>query len=256
MKNSCLVLCIPLMLLMALLPVRSVGQVPMTGFAVVELFTSEGCSSCPPADDVLVKLNLEYAGKTLYLLSFHVDYWDNLGWKDPFSNSAFTQRQQRYGQLFGASIYTPQAIVNGQKELIGSQSGTLHNLINANIRRVPDNSIACSASFKNRELNVNYQLENFSDKELINVALVQERAVSRVAAGENKGTTISHVNVVRVFKTVKGERSGSVQLTIPDDMRGSNLRIILYVQDKNTWQIKCANTLLIKPVMKTYIIKS
>src|SRR5438128_7545114 len=81
------------------------------GFAVVELFTSEGCSSCPPADDAVAKLLKEH-GNNVYVLGYHVDYWDNLGWKDSFSNAAYTQLQREYAKTFKlSSVYTPQLII-------------------------------------------------------------------------------------------------------------------------------------------------
>src|SRR4051812_5679316 len=84
-----------------------------SGFAVVELFTSEGCSSCPPADEAVANLLASYSAN-VYVLGFHVDYWNNLGWKDAYSSAGYSQRQQKYGSILHlSSIYTPQAIVNG-----------------------------------------------------------------------------------------------------------------------------------------------
>src|SRR5439155_1000874 len=95
------------------------------GFALLELFTSEGCSSCPPADALLARLASEArrSGRRVYALSFHVDYWDRLGWKDRFSSAAFTQRQGDYARRFRlASLYTPQLVVNGAQEIVGSDA--------------------------------------------------------------------------------------------------------------------------------------
>jgi hypothetical protein len=87
----------------------------MKGFAVVELFTSEGCSSCPPADDLVAKIQKENNDQPVYILAFHVDYWNNLGWKDSFSSSAFSKRQNQYADWLNLrSVYTPQVIVNGR----------------------------------------------------------------------------------------------------------------------------------------------
>src|SRR4051794_39591301 len=106
--------------LLGLATTRKKTSAPLSGTAVVELFTSEGCSSCPPADEALAAAAKTYTGH-VYVLGYHVDYWDRLGWKDPFSNAAWTDRQTRYADLFKLnSIYTPQAIVNGKTQFTGS----------------------------------------------------------------------------------------------------------------------------------------
>src|SRR4051812_5442425 len=93
--------------------IKTDSFVSNTGFAVVELFTSEGCSSCPPAEEAVAGLVKDYTSN-VYVVSFHVDYWNYLGWKDEFSSAGFTSRQQQYAAVFNInSIYTPQAIVNG-----------------------------------------------------------------------------------------------------------------------------------------------
>ena len=92
-----------------------------TSFAIIELFTSEGCSSCPAADKTVAKLAQEFAGK-VYILGFHVDYWNYLGWKDAFSDSKYSERQKEYAAVFKLDgVYTPQVVVNGSRELIGSK---------------------------------------------------------------------------------------------------------------------------------------
>src|ERR1700712_5296387 len=89
------------------------------GFAVIELFTSEGCSSCPPADAVIAKVEKESADKPIYILAFHVDYWNRLGWKDVFSSAAYSARQNQYAQWLNlSSVYTPQVVVNGRTEFV------------------------------------------------------------------------------------------------------------------------------------------
>src|SRR6478609_5145412 len=91
------------------------------GFALIELFTSEGCSSCPAAEEVLEEIQKNYSAKNVLVLGYHVDYWNKLGWKDTFSNASFTQRQEYYSNIFRLNnIYTPQAVVNGEKEFLGS----------------------------------------------------------------------------------------------------------------------------------------
>src|ERR1043166_8631139 len=91
------------------------------GFAVVELFTSEGCSSCPPADNLMAALAKKYADRPVLFIGMHIDYWNRLGWKDEFSQHIFTERQNEYGHyLRSDQAYTPQAIVNGRMQMIGS----------------------------------------------------------------------------------------------------------------------------------------
>ncbi len=104
------------------------------GFAVLELFTSEGCSSCPPADELLAKIQKESEGKSIYILAYHVDYWDRLGWKDMFSSADYSKRQTQYGQwLHKSSVYTPQLIVNGKAEFVGSSESAIREAIAAQL---------------------------------------------------------------------------------------------------------------------------
>src|ERR1700730_14813133 len=110
---------------------------PAKGFAVVELFTSEGCSSCPPADELVARIQKENNDQPVYILAFHVDYWNNLGWKDSFSSSAFSKRQNQYADWLNLrSVYTPQVILNGRKEFVGSDEGLLRNAIKAGLQKV------------------------------------------------------------------------------------------------------------------------
>src|SRR5450755_3698233 len=94
--------------------------------AVLELFTSQGCSSCPPADRLLGTYTLR---ENVIVLSFHVDYWNNLGWKDPFSSKAFTERQYNYASAIHAEVYTPQLVINGQSEMVGSNESKISAVI-------------------------------------------------------------------------------------------------------------------------------
>src|SRR5476651_2318953 len=109
------------------------------GFVLIELFTSEGCSSCPPADELVARVQKEDKDKPVYILAYHVDYWNNLGWKDQFSSPAYSQRQRQYAAWLKAEVYTPQIVVNGKKEFVGSEEGTLRNAIQSGLQK-QDNS--------------------------------------------------------------------------------------------------------------------
>src|ERR1700744_6104626 len=103
-------------------PVTDAGK----GFAVIELFTSEGCSSCPPADALVARVQKESNDKPVYILAFHVDYWNRLGWKDVFSSAEYSERQNQYARwLKLSSVYTPQIVVNGRTEFVGSEEANL-----------------------------------------------------------------------------------------------------------------------------------
>jgi len=146
------------------------------GFAVIELFTSEGCSSCPPADEALAQINAEF-GTNVFALSFHVDYWDYLGWKDEFSNPMYSQRQQQYASVFKLeSIYTPQVIVNGQKEFVGSDKTLLNKTITESLKATQNKEINIKASSdEHKNVIVNYET-TADDKMVLNIAFVQLHA--------------------------------------------------------------------------------
>ena len=108
------------------------------GFALIELFTSEGCSSCPAADAILEEVQKKYIDKNVLIVGYHVDYWDKLGWKDVFSDASFTQRQEYYSTIFHLnSIYTPQVVVNGKTEFVGSNKEKLISSIEEQLNEKP-----------------------------------------------------------------------------------------------------------------------
>src|ERR1700728_1498997 len=148
------------------------------GFAVVELFTSEGCSSCPPADAILGKMATAY--NNVYVLGYHVNYWDKLGWKDVYSNADFTARQIEYGHLFKLnSIYTPQAVVSGGKELVGSNEAGLRSDILDKLKGPAGKEIKLHAASDGKNIKVDYQLTD-AGTDVLHIALVQSHAESIV----------------------------------------------------------------------------
>ena len=211
---------------------RPVTHPVFTGFAVVELFTSEGCSSCPPADLVLAQLAPQY--KDLYVLAYHVDYWEKLGWKDPYSSADYTQRQQDYQRVFKLhSMYTPQAVVDGRKELVGSDELSLRSDIETDLKRPAGKTIGLHVSSEGKHIKVAYTCSDPGDGALV-IALVQSHAQTQVRGGENSDKLLTHVNVVRELRTAPAAGAGSVDLDLPDGLQGKDCRVIAFLQNRKS----------------------
>jgi hypothetical protein len=173
------------------------------GFAVVELFTSEGCSSCPPADKLIERISNENPDKPIYVLSYHVDYWDHQGWKDPFSARAYTDRQRMYGSWLNLqTIYTPQIVVNGTTEFVGSDANTAERAISEGLNQNAANTLTLSGKVEHGKINVEYREAIHEKRTELLLALVQKKGQSNVRAGENAGRHLSHVQIVRELKRV------------------------------------------------------
>ncbi len=221
------------------------------GFAVVELFTSEGCSSCPAADDAMIELSNEFSDQ-VYFLGFHVDYWNYLGWKDEYSNKAFTERQSAYANHFNLnSIYTPQVVVNGKKEFIGSDKNKLKQAIKdelANVSNEKSNTatIELKAIQDNaNHINITYKKTGATKNEQLLISLVQLMAVTNVKRGENRGHELKHINIVREFKNAD-LKNATIQFAFPQNLTTKDLKIVAFVQDKNSLQITGAISAFIK----------
>jgi hypothetical protein len=160
---------------------------------VVELFTSEGCSSCPPADALLAELATRPG---ILALSFHVDYWDGLGWKDPFSSREATRRQESYKTLLDlATVYTPQIVVDGRWEAVGSDRDAVERALDLARRDRSDIPVALAVDRNNAQI----KLSAAGDSVPASVLLIgfDRRHVDKVKGGENGGRTLAHADVVR-----------------------------------------------------------
>jgi hypothetical protein len=204
------------------------------GFAVIELFTSEGCSSCPPADAVVAKIEKESAGKPIYILAFHVDYWNRLGWKDVFSSAAYSQRQNQYAHWLNlSSVYTPQIVVNGHTEFVGSEEGTLRNAIKTNLAKSATTQISLSdIKINQNKAEVQYQTQGKIANSVLLLAIVQKTAQTKVERGENAGHTLSHVQIVRGIESIslKGDK-GSASIELPKGFDAHGTEVIAFVQN-------------------------
>jgi len=213
-------------------------------FALVELFTSEGCSSCPPADRVASELVDEDDGQNVFVLSFHVDYWDRLGWKDPYSTAAASERQRAYAKtLRDQRVYTPQMIVNGAVGFVGSDKERAEKEIERALQRPAPVEVVAEASTTGvNSVRIEARVE--MEVELLHrnwdiVAAIVERDLSQTPdRGENKGRTLEHDHVVRGFDSVAMEGDGAtVEIDVPGDVDREHASIIVYVQDTRTRKI-------------------
>ncbi len=174
---------------------------------LVELFTSEGCSSCPPADEVLMELarSQPVPGALVIPLSEHVDYWNHLGWADPYSSKLFSERQGTYAAAFGGSgVYTPQVVVDGRVELIGSDQRAVQRAV-ANAAREPKLEIAVSRGSAPSSLRVRVEPSTALPKAAgatVILAIAEDDLHSQVSRGENSGRRLSHTAVVRRLQVV------------------------------------------------------
>jgi hypothetical protein len=211
---------------------------------LVELFTSEGCSSCPPADDLLRKIDGKHIsdGTLLVGISEHVNYWDHGGWKDPFDSSAITDRQSQYGDRFHLdSVYTPQMVVNGSVQFVGSDAKSL-------VKAIGDATLAHGPAVKI----VSSKVEGNSVVMTVSVAgelpkggvdlfavIAQDETTRNVAAGENRGRTLVHAAVARSYEksaTIEHAGATTVRMVLPDDLKTtseSRRHLIIWAQESN-----------------------
>ena len=211
------------------------------GFALVELFTSEGCSSCPPAEALVEELQNKYDNENLLVLGYHVDYWDKLGWKDPYSSPEFTSRQQYYAGVFDLNtIYTPQVVVNGEKEFVGSDRKKLQAAIKKGEEQTRSLKINLEArTSADNSILVNHAIDGkINPGEQLVLLLVQKMAINEIKRGENKGRTLHHINIVRKYFTVESNRQKQTSLiSLPDGLNKDNCFLAAFVQDNKSGKI-------------------
>ncbi len=214
-------------------------------FALVELFTSEGCSSCPPADKNLARITekAERDGRRVFTLSFHVDYWNYLGWSDPFSARAFSQRQQAHGRALGASTYTPQMVVNGRVELLGSDTTDADGAIEKALTRAASSELVLEPNWNadSRKLTVKWRVDPVPDHAHLDFAVVQGAENIHVTRGENRGETLAHRNVVRAFESVPiSNASGSWTRELGPEVAPERAELVGFVEDERSLEVVAA----------------
>jgi len=220
---------------------------------VVELFTSEGCSSCPPADALLRKLDFSQPvpGARLIVLEEHVDYWDDLGWKDPFSSHEWTLRQTEYAHRLNVRApYTPQMVVNGGVELLGSDSSHASKVFN-DARSLPVVPIHISAvTVESGKVHAHIEVGEVPAKAEVFVALALDHADTQVKRGENGGRHLEHVDVLQSLnsagKVQKGQ-SFSKEVVVSAGKPGATYRLIAFIQEPDQGKIVGAATERLQP---------
>lgn len=214
---------------------------------VVELFTSEGCSSCPPADALLLKLS-QMSGtdrQDVILMGEHVDYWNYIGWTDRFSSHEFTVRQQEYEQHFKlASAYTPQIVIDGQQQVLGSDASAVAHAVETALKRgKPAQLTVGKLSGNTYQISVKAK----DEKGRVYLAVTEDGLSSDVKYGENGGRTIHHAGVVRELRSIgplsKGEFQKKVDVPVHRDWNLANLKLVVFVQQGDAGPILGATSL-------------
>jgi hypothetical protein len=224
---------------------------------IVELFTSEGCSSCPAADRLLSRLEQTQpvAGAQVIAIEEHVDYWNQLGWNDPFSSPQYRARQNDYALAFHASdIFTPQMVVNGQTAFVGSDMNRAYHEIGAAAQAMTT-QVALGANANPRDqdlLDLSVQVSNPKSAKWrdsnVYLAVTEKGLMTPVQGGENAGHTLRHSSVVRSFGVIgrvdpKGANGGQLvsTLRLPREWKRENLHAVVFVQERGSFRITGAN---------------
>ena len=247
---------------------NSLSQQAITGAAksatpvLVELFTSEGCSSCPPADALLAQIDARQpvSGAEAIILEEHVDYWDDQGWRDPFASKAATQRQEDYANTLHAEVYTPQMIVDGRTELLGSDQNAAQRAIekasSAQKTSLELSWVGATATMGGPKL-LRIRAEKLSGADGASagqnaevwMAITESHLHSDVRRGENAGHGLEHDGVVRKLTSLgktngTGDFSYSAQIAVKlsPDWKRENIRVVVFVQDVRSRRIYAATS--------------
>lgn len=233
------------------------------GPVVVELFTSEGCSSCPPADSLLLKMDQAHSVGNIEVIALeeHVDYWDDLGWQDPYSSHEWTERQQRYAYTFRqGSVYTPQMVVDGRAEFVGSREGQARQTIAASAEKEKAEVAVTTAISGDGKDRVSVRVGKLpatsaADSPEVWLAITETGLHTAVKRGENAGEDLHHSAVVRSLrkmgvanpKNQEASFTGDANVSLDKGWQRNNLRAVVFVQEKKSQQIVGAAEVKIAP---------
>ncbi len=215
---------------------------------VVELFTSEGCSSCPPADALLGRLRQEKLaeGVEVIPMGLHVDYWNHDGWIDRFSSAAYTDRQIKYAEkLHVPDPYTPQMVIDGSVQFTGNDEPRARQAILQEALRPAVAEVQITPAGEGKfQITVKAGPESTGD---VLLAITEDNLVSKVSAGENSNHELHHSAVVREFKSLGHLRNGGfndrVSVNLRKDWKPKDLRVVVFVQESHSGAIQGAAAL-------------
>lgn len=220
------------------------GRVPV----LLELFTSEGCSDCPPADNLLAAFDRTQPvpGAELIVLSEHVDYWNRLGWTDPFSSHQYSLRQESYADRFHRDVYTPQLVVDGRFEMVGSDRGAAASAIEK-AEREPKIALAISkVGRQGNQVSAEIEVPAVGRSAVLYAVLAENQTFSDVARGENYGRSLTHVSVARVFTRLGEVQTASAvqkqaSFAVPPGAGAKGFRVVAFLVDPATgWVLGAA----------------
>lgn len=212
-------------------------------FVLVELFTSEGCSSCPPADKNLSFIEKEqpYMQAEVVTLAFHVDYWDYIGWKDVFASPLFTKRQEIYSQKLKLdSTYTPQMIVDGKTQFVGSDAGKAANAI---VNAAKDEKAKVEILLENNKFRIRISDIPKHENATVYLAISENNLASSVKKGENSGKKLEHSSVVRELKAIgniapeQSSFENEAVVEINKDWKKEDVKLVVFVQENESRKI-------------------
>jgi hypothetical protein len=214
---------------------------PARKAVVAELFTSEGCSSCPPADALLGNLRQDLAtqGITVIPLGFHVDYWNSLGWKDRFSSAQFSRRQEQYARALKVDgPYTPQMVVNGAAEFVGSSRARAYAAI-AEAASRPDRA-AIELSLRSPD-KLGVKATSANNGAVVMLAITEDNLTTNIGAGENSGRRLRHAAVVRELRQIgviqNGNYTADVPLVLDKQWKPADLRAVIFIQSGEAGEV-------------------
>jgi len=237
-----------ILIVFALTVVAMAVQAPVAAQnpVVVELFTSEGCSSCPPADAVLLQLSQQpVPGTELILMGEHVDYWNYIGWTDRFSSKQFSERQSQYAAALGSQVYTPQMVIDGQNPFVGNDAAEVRSRIASAAKQVKPSQVTLAWAAKDR-LRVSIKSSRPLKADVL-LAITEDDLVTHVANGENGGKTLHHASVVRQLRPIGELADGNFEKTVDvaqqNGWNATKLKVAVLIQDPKSQRILGAGTL-------------